>query len=191
VCRYTCPVGALHGCMIFSTPVYLCDSGLPSEVSRYLVSICSVYLYLQYLYICSIYISIKVSTVYIYSIYASIVSFYLSTSVYVLIQTHHSDAAGDVYSLQNKRRTRSTTKVHKNDSRLGLIGKRPVTDYRHTNSVRVWVHMPRGCLPWVQAIQSTHTCVSPSIVLLVDTAVTVGCPRRSLDIQCKSSPVEL
>lgn len=73
--------------------------------------------------------------------------------------------------------------------------KRPVTDYRHPLFVCLCVcahtHAPRVPCVGAKAIQSTHAGVSLAIALLVDAAVTVGCPRRSLDIQCKSSPVEL
>lgn len=83
----------------------------------------------------------------------------------------------------------------KKDSTLRLIGKglsliidtpmHPVC-----MCVRVYtfpICALRGCM----AIWSTHTCVSLAIAPLVNTAVTVSCPQRSLDIQCKSSPVEL
>lgn len=106
---------------------------------------------------------------------------------------HHSDGRRCIHSLQNKRRTCTTTIAHKNDNEHTEANwKRPVTDYRHSVCVSmcVYTYVPRvlrGCT----AIQSTHPCVSLAIALLVDTAVTEGCPRRSLDIQSKSSPVEL
>ena len=88
----------------------------------------------------------------------------------------------------------STTIVHKNDSILRLIGVglSLITDTLFVYvCLCVCVHVPVCALHGCMAIQCTHTCVSLAIALLVDTAVTVDCPRRSLDIQCKSSPVEL
>lgn len=71
--------------------------------------------------------------------------------------------------------------------------KRPVTDYRHPLRlcVCVYTRAPASAFRGCKAIRSTYTDVSLAIALLVDAAVTVGCPLRSLDIQCKSSPVEL
>lgn len=40
------------------------------------------------------------------------------------------------------------------------------------------------------AVQSAHTCTFLPIALLLDTTMTVSCPQRSLDIQCKSDLVD-
>lgn len=102
---------------------------------------------------------------------------------------------GHEMCLQDRRGWRAAIKAHKNGSTLRLIGKglSLITDTlcacvcvclcAHTWPRSAW----RGC----EASHSAHTDVSPAIALLVDAAVTVGCPLRSLDIQCKSSPVEL
>lgn len=39
-------------------------------------------------------------------------------------------------------------------------------------------------------VQPAHTCASCAIALRLDTTMTVSCPQRSLDIQCKSNLVE-
>lgn len=95
--------------------------------------------------------------------------------------------------LQDKRRTHSTMKAYTNGSTLRLIGKglSLITD---TLCPHACVCVCT-CAPWVPCVGARlftpHTVVSLAIALLVDAAVTVDCPPRSLDIQCKSNPVEL
>ncbi len=130
------------------------------------------------------------------SIYPSIYpSIHLSIYLCICWLRHATGMAGDVFTVYRTKGEHAALIAHKNDSTLRLIGKglSLITDTLCLHvCVCVCVYMCPACpLRGCEAIQSTHTGVSLAIALLVDAAVTVGCPLRSLDIQCKSSPVEL